>query len=266
MDSNALSRAVMMWGHPDFTSNNVYRYTGPQWWLGAGKEGGVWEDGSSWVLQTNAQGSLYMDLDRAILTNNLMMSVLQLNASNTLVTVDLVDTNGIVVATNVVGDITTDDGSEAVTHIEIPLTNYPSASQIVLNAQTAQVEYKVFGTSLYIDSDQDGLDADQEKQVGTDDTKPDTDFDTLSDYVETMIFHSDPLNTDTDGDTILDGVEVNDLHTSPTVPMWLDGGMLGVLQVDRWKDMGNKTTINALIQSPRFNQNPDRRYFVDAVE
>jgi hypothetical protein len=41
-DSNALSRAVMMWGHPKFTSGDDYLYTGPAWWLGAFKAGGAW--------------------------------------------------------------------------------------------------------------------------------------------------------------------------------------------------------------------------------
>ena len=44
-DDNPLSRAVMMWAHPDFTEGDTYVYTAPDWWLGAGKSGGVWSNG-----------------------------------------------------------------------------------------------------------------------------------------------------------------------------------------------------------------------------
>jgi hypothetical protein len=47
-DSNALSRVVIMWGNPKFTTGEDYLYTGPAWWLGAQKLGlgGAWTYGS----------------------------------------------------------------------------------------------------------------------------------------------------------------------------------------------------------------------------
>ena len=39
LDDDPLSRAVICWGSPDFTQGDDYRYTGPQWFLGASKGG-----------------------------------------------------------------------------------------------------------------------------------------------------------------------------------------------------------------------------------
>ena len=75
-DDNPLSRVVLLWAHPDFTQGDEYVYTGPQWWLGAGKVGGNWANGVRWAVPKNQTASLYIDFDRTILTNNIMMDVL----------------------------------------------------------------------------------------------------------------------------------------------------------------------------------------------
>lgn len=61
----------------------------------------------------------------------------------------------------------------------------------------------------YGDIDGDGLDAEEESMYGTDDTKTDTDGDSLSDYDEVNEWDTDPLNTDTDGDGFSDSDEIN---------------------------------------------------------
>lgn len=64
------------------------------------------------------------------------------------------------------------------------------------------------------DSDNDGLTNAEEKQYGTDSSKPDTDTDGLSDGDETMFEYgpastkTDPLKADTDGDGFTDGAEL----------------------------------------------------------
>ncbi|MFA5029695.1 MAG: hypothetical protein WC518_02995 [Patescibacteria group bacterium] len=58
------------------------------------------------------------------------------------------------------------------------------------------------------DSDGDGLSDDEEKQLGTDPNKIDTDSDGLIDRAEVSIYKTDPLNKDTDGDGFSDGSEV----------------------------------------------------------
>lgn len=58
------------------------------------------------------------------------------------------------------------------------------------------------------DSDGDGLTDLQEKELGTDPLKADTDHDGLIDSIEVNETKTDPLKADTDGDLLLDGVEV----------------------------------------------------------
>ncbi len=41
-DSNPLSRIVIRWGEPLYTTKNIYNYTGPFWWTTACKIGGNW--------------------------------------------------------------------------------------------------------------------------------------------------------------------------------------------------------------------------------
>lgn len=61
---------------------------------------------------------------------------------------------------------------------------------------------------IIIDSDGDGLTDAEERSLGTDPTKTDTDGDELSDWDEVRVYRTNPLNADTDGDTYLDGAEV----------------------------------------------------------
>lgn len=60
----------------------------------------------------------------------------------------------------------------------------------------------------FLDSDQDGLTDEEEKQLGTDIDSVDTDKDKLFDREEVKVYKTDPLNPDTDGDGFLDGEEV----------------------------------------------------------
>ena len=68
-----------------------------------------------------------------------------------------------------------------------------------------------------IDSDEDGLEDTEERELGTDPNNWDTDNDELSDGAEILSWNTDPLNKDTDGDSYLDGVEVRSGY-SPTGP------------------------------------------------
>lgn len=61
---------------------------------------------------------------------------------------------------------------------------------------------------IIIDSDGDGLTDAEERSLGTDPTKTDTDGDELSDWDEVRVYRTNPLNADTDGDTYFDGAEV----------------------------------------------------------
>ncbi len=67
---------------------------------------------------------------------------------------------------------------------------------------------KVLDEKQKTDSDLDGLGDAQEKQLGTDLAKIDTDGDGLTDYDEVQTYHTDPLKADTDGDSFGDGAEL----------------------------------------------------------
>lgn len=59
-----------------------------------------------------------------------------------------------------------------------------------------------------VDSDNDGLNDEEEKRLGTDPKKIDTDADGLYDREEVKIYETNPLKSDTDGDGYTDGQEV----------------------------------------------------------
>lgn len=58
------------------------------------------------------------------------------------------------------------------------------------------------------DSDKDGLSDEEEKSLGTDPNKADTDSDGLFDREEVKVYKTDPQKADTDGDGHSDGDEV----------------------------------------------------------
>jgi hypothetical protein len=207
-DSNALSRAVIRWGDPSFTTGNTYSYTGPLWWLGAEKSGGEWGTNACWTVPAADTGAIYVDFDRSKLTNNLMMEFRYFNASNCTAVFSLVDTNGAIVATNLYGNIITDSDESEYSRFTIPLTNYPTASTLVLDVATGKNAFEAYTSIFSIDDDTDGLDSDQEIQVGTSDFNQDCDDDDLTDYAEVMITLTDPLKADTDEDGLSDGEEL----------------------------------------------------------
>jgi hypothetical protein len=59
-----------------------------------------------------------------------------------------------------------------------------------------------------LDTDLDGLTNEEEKKLGTDPNRVDTDKDGLVDSSELKDYLTDPLKADTDGDGFFDGVEV----------------------------------------------------------
>ncbi len=58
---------------------------------------------------------------------------------------------------------------------------------------------------IMLDSDHDGLTDEEEKKIGSDPKKYDTDEDGLSDSAEVLSYYTDPKNPDSDGDGHKDG-------------------------------------------------------------
>jgi hypothetical protein len=97
-DDNPLSRAVIIWGYPDFTDGDTYRYTGPAWMAGAGKIGGEWmvAENSSWNVSSGLSASLYIDLDRTTLAEDVVLELGYLDVADCIVTLSLLDSDGVV--------------------------------------------------------------------------------------------------------------------------------------------------------------------------
>jgi hypothetical protein len=182
-DTNALSRAVMHWGVAQFTNGDSYDYTGPNWFLGATKFNGEWVS-NSWdvaATETNA-ASLNLYLDRMLLTNAVRMAVTLMDRPGAGLEVDLLNTNGTSVATNLVGNLITGGGTELRRNVMVDLPAFPDGVFISLRRSAGHVT--VFDTVLYVDDDDDGLDKDQEAQLGTSDLLTDSDADGYSDVFE----------------------------------------------------------------------------------
>ena len=207
VDSNALSRAVILWGHPRFTYGDTYIYTGPEWWLGAGKTGGSWGVSNAWNVVAGASGATaYVEFDRTVLTHDLVMDLVFEDRSNSVVRLTLLNEDSSEVA-SLLADLTEGTGERVFRRYSLRLQQYPNATQVAITVDDATGGFQLYSSILYIDQDGDGLDREQELQAGTLDTDMDTDNDGLSDYTEVMLVGTDPLQLDTDGDGLSDLAE-----------------------------------------------------------
>ncbi|MDF7808818.1 lectin-like protein [Pontiellaceae bacterium B12219] len=216
-DANPLSRAVMLWGNPDYTDGDAYRYTAPDWWVGAEKVGGVWSAENGWSIgSSNEASKILISLNHSVLTNNLMMGLSFSDLPGAQIEVYLLDAGGQVLGENLSGDLVVGSSNQIYRLVSIPVADYPTASTISLVVPEGTGPFSLYTTILYIDEDQDGLDADQELQVGTSDQNPDSDGDGLSDSREVFETKSNPLILDSDGDGISDAEEVA-IGTNPAM-------------------------------------------------
>ena len=208
IDSNPVSRAVFLWGASQFTSNDLYRYTFPVWCSSGFKIGGNWTT-NGWVADSslsNNTGSLNIQVSRDLLTNNAVLDVELFDATNAALFVALCDSNQETIVSNLYGQsIVTGSQSIVTRRLTIPFSSYSNAC--IVRLWRSEGALTVYRSLLYIDSDGDGLDADQELQAGTSDFDADSDNDGLNDWAELMLTHTNPMNADTDGDGHTDYVE-----------------------------------------------------------
>lgn len=184
-DGNVVSRAVIPWGDPCFTHSNDVGYAWPEWMVAAFKDGGEWNTNApAWHVdgsETN-QAGLRLEVDRTWLTNDLAMKVQLAGSAGATLYLDLYDTNGLIVVTNVVDNLLADTGTGAVKVVSIPLESHIAAVGLWLRHGTGDVT--VGESVLYVDRDGDGLDVDQEQQLGTSDVSTNSDSDAVSDAEE----------------------------------------------------------------------------------
>lgn len=195
-DSNPVSRACLPWGDSCFIRTNDILYTWPGWLIAAFKLGGEWVTNPA-VWHVSAADSndalLNMDVDRALLTNDLIMNLGYMDHSNASLYLDLCDTNDAVISSNLFDNLLIGSGAGTNRLITIPLESYSNAVVIRLRRGTGEVT--VTDTLLYVDKDGDGLDADQERQLGTSDLALDSDGDLFSDHEEVFTYGTDPASS-----------------------------------------------------------------------
>ncbi len=188
-DSNPVSRVVITWGEPLYSYSNEYFYTGPPWWLGAWKEGGDWTTNSiaAWrapASLSNDFGNLLIAVDRLLLTNDARLHTTFRGSTGATLYVDLDGTNGWTLATNLFGNLITAPDTDLSTNVSIPFAQNSDAAMIRLRRGTGEIS--VYENLLYVDEDSDGLDAEQETQLGTSDFSTDSDADGINDSTEVL--------------------------------------------------------------------------------
>lgn len=157
-DSNPVSRAYIPWGDPAFTRTNDTVYTWPDWMVAAFKNGGTWQTSiPCWWVSASETGfpTLNMEVDRGLLTNDLLLLLPLTAGSNATLFMDLYDANESVIASNLGNNLLVDVGTGSVKTLSVSLSTYTNAVGIKLRRETGEVS--VGETLLYVDMDGDAL-------------------------------------------------------------------------------------------------------------
>lgn len=211
-DNAPLSRAYAALGDPTWIDGDTLdlAYAFPDWISQVFKTGGDWQTNAptSWHVEssdTNDVG-LYMEVNRGIITNNAVLRMSLFDHAGASLYVDLLNSNMVMVATNIFGNILGGTGSASNFVGGIPFETHGDAVGLFLRRGSGEIT--IYDCMLYIDKDGDGLDSDQELQLGTSDNDSDSDDDGLSDYAEVFTYGTNPLQVDSDGDGMPDGWEI----------------------------------------------------------
>jgi hypothetical protein len=172
VDSCPVSRMFVMYGDPRFTKGDEVEYVWPRWAQASYKIGGSWSNNGNrtcWHVAASESNpaSLNIEADRQTLTNNAVLALTFFDHANSTLYVDLCDTNETVIAEDLFGNLLSGSNANATVLLDVPFEKYPEAAGISIRRESG--EATVYESLLYVDQDHDGLDAEQECQLGTSD-------------------------------------------------------------------------------------------------
>jgi hypothetical protein len=160
LDADPVSRAIYLWGDPRFTYGEINAYPRPPWAGHGAALGGSHVEypgyGHAWVLEPEL-GYLLMPVDRLAQSNDLWLAVSAL--ADGFMAVDMLDSNLVSVAPAV---SLVHAGDTWFTN-KIQLSAYPEARTLSLHV--TQGVAHVFASMLYVDTDGNGFDDDQDEQL-----------------------------------------------------------------------------------------------------
>jgi hypothetical protein len=141
------------WGHPGLTFDDEYQYwPRPEWWTGASQLGGHWLTNGWFVpaLAPSNTGRLFIDVEpRSLPPGRAMeLEVVLFDQSGATLYADLLDSNDVVLAADLYGNLMA--GSNCVMRLsaEVPLDLLKSASSVCL--RRGEGEVTVFETLLRV--------------------------------------------------------------------------------------------------------------------
>jgi hypothetical protein len=165
------------WGDTNYTSGDEFSCPAsywPDWGMAACKVGGQWGIDTNdyrtfWYVAPSDTNSdcLRMEVDRTILSSNLVLDLSFFDYTNSAMYLDLCDTNGNVLATDPYGNLMSGLGQASSVTIDIPLQQYPDAAEIVLRRDSG--EMTIYESLLSINADNIGI-TDSQDQGGSADS------------------------------------------------------------------------------------------------
>ena len=148
--TNGADSGYVPWGDPAWTTNDFVYYVWPDWMVSALRSGGEWQaDPSAWHVPASDTNDAFLqiDVDRSILSNNVLMRTWYMDTTGATLYVDLINTNETVVVTNFLGfNLLTGSGTTSVSDVTIPFGERSDAVGIRLHRGEGEVT--VYGSLL----------------------------------------------------------------------------------------------------------------------
>lgn len=136
------------WGDPAFTVGDDCHYPWPAWGVAACKRGGAWNHYlPAWSTLGAESATLYLEIDRGLLPHDLSLLLWH---TGELVSVNLCDASGAIVASDLAGDGPIPDANVSRRLYHLRLAACPSATGILIGSSG---ELNVYATLLFDPAD-----------------------------------------------------------------------------------------------------------------